>query len=366
MTTNGGAAERNEKIYTLLQELVKKAKNSDYSFKKPFSKAEVETLFNSHIFGHREIILTIIVARLLDPKFKASKNFYECNPRAIFEGPIRKILRENGIPHKKSGPLNVAKNVQKINEDWADQKRGGDLAITVVQIVKKIEKASSSDLNNFAISFLKRYLQEAKKVEELKFVMGTQEDPIFLVNLCRDLIDEVPDGGTMPQKIVGLLLHSFVHDRGEKIRIEGFEDSVSTTNTTSKKPGDMMEIRSDGTEVIYEVTVKKFSNSRMLESYESVRSYDKESKIREVFVLCREQDLPDGIELDKSLSIIFGNKILQDVRYYFVNLYGWIGEKLFFMSSNGRNQFYKLLVEYVNRPNTSEKVKLFFNKWHSQ
>ena len=91
-----------------------KDKKSAVKFSTPFDVSEVESLFQTSIWGHREIILTIIMARLLDPKFKASKNFYACNPRSIFEQPIRKALREYGIPHRKSGPLNVAKKDEKL------------------------------------------------------------------------------------------------------------------------------------------------------------------------------------------------------------------------------------------------------------
>src|SRR3989344_2301719 len=107
------ATKRNAEIYRILSVFLKD-KKSVAEFSAPFDLDEIESLFQTSIWGHREIILTIVMARLLDPKFKASENFYACNPRSIFEQPIRKALREYGIPHRKSGPLNVAKKDEKL------------------------------------------------------------------------------------------------------------------------------------------------------------------------------------------------------------------------------------------------------------
>lgn len=361
------AEERNKKIYSLLQGLLNNAKNvKNIEYPSPFTKTEVESLFMSHIWGHREITLTIILARMIDPSFKASENFYDCNPRSIYEKPIRELLRKYGIPHKKSGPLNVAKNIQKIDETWAHNKRGDGMALAVANIVKKIESVPPSKLEAFAFAYVQRYLLEAKRVSKLKVKITPNKDPLFLTKLCTDLINEVPDGGATPQYVVGLIMDRYHKGNGSPNIVSGYLDSVSSTNTTSKKAGDVSEFFSDGQERIYEVTVKPFSADRMMESYESVKDYDKEGKILEVYVICRKQDVLEVAKFKDHQGYLLGETVYQDIHYYFVDIIEWVAEKLLFMTSGERANFFTALVGKVNETNTSEKVKVYFNEWLSK
>ena len=303
------AEARNAKIHVLLAGFIKEAKGmKSIEYSTPFTKEEVEKLFISPIWGHREITLTILLARLLDPKFKASEDFYHCNPRAVYEGPIRSLLVKNGIPHKKSGPLNVAKNSQKIDEVWAHNKRGDGMALVVANLVNKIESVPPAKLQAFALAYVQRYLLEAKKVAKLRFKISPTEDPIFLYKLCSDLITNVPDGGAIPQMIVGMLLEDFHGGHGSKTEVSGHLDSVSTTNTTSKKAGDVMEKFEDSSQRIYEITVKAFTADRMMESYEAIKAFDKENKITEVFVICRKGDIPEDTQKQPSNSYLLGDR----------------------------------------------------------
>ena len=360
------AQERNEKVLSLLEDLFLQASNSDGNFQKPFKKDEVEALFSSHIWGHREITLTIIIARLLDKNFHASQDFYACNPRSLFEKPIRTKLRELGIPHKKSGPLNVAKNIQKINADWAENKRGDGIAMSVAKIVEKIEQVSEKKLRAFAVVYCKRYLQEAEKVEQLKFIPQQNQDPLFLTKLAYDLVSNVPDGGSTPQMVIGILLEVSHENKNSSVVLSGHKDSVSTTNTTSKKAGDAIEQFPDKTEFIYEITVKKFSNDRLRESYEAIKAHDTKNAIQEVFVICRQQDIPDEAINQFDSKFFLGTVSHQDIIYYFVDIFEWMQEKILFLTPSGREQYYQNLAKYINQPNTSEKVKVYFKQWHTK
>jgi hypothetical protein len=177
--------KRNAEIYRILSGFLKD-KNPETKFSEPFRPEEVESLFQTPIWGHREIILTIILARLIDPSFKASEDFYRCNPRSIFEKPIRKALREYGIPHRKSGPLNVAKNSKKINRDWATDKHGGGIAMNVVKIVKEIESVPETKLKKFASAYITRYKAEAKRIKEMDVKLPPQENPVYISKLGRE------------------------------------------------------------------------------------------------------------------------------------------------------------------------------------
>ncbi len=353
-------AERNFEVYNMLAGFLKE-KKVPIIFASPFEHAEVESLFQTPIWGHREIVLTIIFARLLNPKFRASENFYACNPRSLFEKPIRKALREFSIPHRKSGPLNVAKNSKKINGVWATDKHGGEIAMNVVKIVKKIETVSASDLKKFALVFVARYKQEAKRIKEMEVNLPPQENPIHISKLCTDLINSVPDGGATPQLIVGLLMESINKDRSNSVTVTGHRDSVSTTNTTSKKPGDIIETINKKDFLIYEITMKKFSDDRLIESHEAAMAYNK--NLKDIFVICRPEDVPETLNL-KVGSYIMATTQYRELAYYFINIYDYIQSVILFLTPEGRKLFYRELVTYVNNTNTSEKVKVYFKQWH--
>lgn len=353
------AAERNEQIYQLLVDLLKNADEKP-SYKAPFDEDDIETIFNTSIWGHREVVLTIIMARLINPKFRASVDFYACNPRSIFEKPIRKALREFGIPHRKSGPLNVAKNIKKINKDWATDKNGGDIAIRVVNLVNGIEKVSATELMSFAQAFISRYKQEAQRIKDMEVDLPPQENPLFLSSLCSDLVDNVPDGGATAQMLIGLLMEGVKDGRNSQVEVSGYMDSVSTTNTTSKKPGDIIEKLANGVELVYEITTKEFTDDRLLESYESVMDYD--TQIQDVFVICRPQDVPQSLEINQ--AYIIASTQYRELSYYFVDIYHYIQSALLFLTPEARRSFYGSLITYVNKVDTSEKVKTYLKTWH--
>jgi hypothetical protein len=356
------ATERNSEIYRTLIGFLKD-KKPEAKFSEPFKSEEVESLFQTSIWGHREIILTILLARLFDPSFKASEDFYKCNPRSIFEKPIRKALREYGIPHRKSGPLNVAKNSKKINRDWATDKHGGGIAMNVVKIVKEIELVPKDALEKFASTYIARYKKEAKRIREMNVKLPPQENPTYISKLCVDLINTVPDGGATPQIIIGLLMESSAKDRESNVTVSGHKDSVSTTNTTSKKPGDIIEKVNGISELIYEVTTKKFSDDRLIESYEAVMDYNK--NLNHVIVICRPQDVPEAIG-NAEPSYIMAKTQYRELTYYFVNIYDYVRSSILLLTSSGRKVFYDELISYVNVTNTAEKVKKYFKQWHAE
>jgi hypothetical protein len=354
--------KRNNQIYQFLTNFLNNEVTLE--FPNPFIVDEVEPLFESKIWGHREVVLTVILARLIDSKFKASKDFYACNPRAIYEGPIRKALREYGIPHRKSGPLNVAKNESRLDKNWAQDKRGGDLAMNVVNIVNKIEKVDNKKLEKFAAAYITRYKQEAVKIKELEVEISPQENPELISQLCIKMIDSVPDGGSTAQVIIGLCMEAEINDKKSKVEIYGHEDSVSTTNTTSKKPGDIIQKINDETEIIYEITTKKFNQDRLIESHEAVTAYKENQK--EVFVVCRSEDVPETLDRNESSNLILASTEYQGLIYYFVNIYEYIRYVTFILSPSGRRNLNELLALHVNEVNTSKKVKKYYKKWHEE
>ncbi|MEF3302484.1 hypothetical protein [Paenibacillus sp. GYB003] len=355
--------ERFIRVTELLGDIVVKAQNKHFKNDPAFSN-DLDLLFSTSYWGFREITLVVVVARLLDSNFKASEAFYECHPRPLFEHPIRHVLLELNIPRRKSGPLNVAKATVGINDEWAGQRRPAHVAAAVVRLVQWIETVSRDDLENFAVCLMTKFIDEAKKTEALNVELEPQSDPEFLFMLCSRLIQETPDAGNTPQRIFGLLLHSYHETLGTGIIVTGFEDRASTTSTTSKKPGDVNEETLEGGILkVYEVTVKPFNQQRISESYEALKVYNEthSTHINEVIVVCRKSDVPEGI-ITTDLNGVLGKFVFQDTIYYFVDIFEWILLQLLKMPTNSKLFFYDELHEYVRNSSTSLKVK---NLWRS-
>lgn len=360
-------AERNAGAARLLNSILKEVKDKKIvPVPKTFSGTDIELLFSNKIWGHRENVLTVILARMLDNNFRASVDFYACNPRALYEGPIRKFFEDNNIPHKKSGPLNVAKNALKLNDEWAANKRGDGLADVVVRTVKAIESAPREVLEEFARAYVFRYLQEAHRVAELKVDMSPEGDPDYLNYLCSDMIDSVPDGGATPQMIVGLLLEATLKENGSSTELIGLMDSAHATNTTSGKPGDLIERLPDGVEKIYEVTVKKFDLSRAADSQQAVSAYANSGSISEVSVICLRDNVPEEASKSRDQAYLIGHLEYGGLKYRFIDIYAWVAARIHALSVPSRKKFHTALADRVNDINTSEEVKVFFGDWHEQ
>lgn len=351
---------RNERVYELLVNSLKNATPVAH-FSPPFLSEEVELLFTTPIWGHRELVLTVILTRLIYPDYKATEDLYQHNPRSVYEKPIRRALREFGIPHKKSGPLNVAKNIKRLDVDWATGKHGENIALTAVKIVEKIEAVSKNELEKFASAYVSRYKLEATRIRDMEVVLPPQENPIYIASLCTDLINNVPDGGATAQYIVGLLMEANKNARGSSVVVSGYTDSVSTTNTTSKKPGDIIETTEDDKEIVYEVTTKPFTDDRLIESHESVQVYN--HNISDVIVICRPSDVPSALETSPT-TFLMASTQYEELSYYFVNIYDYIQTMLLLTTTDARKAFYEGLTSYVNDINRAEKVKIYFKEWH--
>ncbi|MDQ3547458.1 MAG: hypothetical protein M3439_01450, partial [Chloroflexota bacterium] len=259
------AAERNRRVTELMDEAFQHA-----AIQPPVLPADIardlDIVFGTVVRGFREILLVIVIARMLNPEYRASTRFYPANPRALYEGPIRSALRDRGIPHGKSGPLNVAKATEGIDSQWAARRRAAAVAERVVALVSYIESLSSAELWSFSIALHARFIAEARRVAALDVIADPETAIPFLAQACQRFIIEAPDAGNTPQRIIGLLLQS-LHDTVQTgIRVAGVDDRASVTTTTSKKLGDLAEEQPDGTVVrAYEITTKPFGQARVTE-----------------------------------------------------------------------------------------------------
>ena len=101
----GKVDERNQNVSNILNSLIAKAKDTTYTVDETSYKTSMDKLFTTDAWGFREIILVVVVGMKMDKAYKASTGLYDCNPRAIYEGPIKEFLIKNNIPHRKSGTI---------------------------------------------------------------------------------------------------------------------------------------------------------------------------------------------------------------------------------------------------------------------
>lgn len=330
-------------------------------------QADLDAVVACRTRGFREILLTVVIARLLDPSFR-STSLYSCNPRALYEGPIRAELDARRIPRGKSGPLNIAKATQALDGTWAAQRRPKAVATQVVRLATRVDQMSRAELMAFGSALAAGLLREARRMAELDVVLQPEEDPVALAELVTNMIVQTPDGGNTPQRIVGLLLDTRERATGSSAEVLGLDDSASVTSTTAKKLGDLALQLPDGTVAApMEVTVKPFTEARAMEAAESAHEYAaaNETQVMEILVVCRPEDIhPDARGADS--SALMGVYEKDGVVFYFINVFDWVLAQLLEMPARARIEFHARVDEYVRRPSTSETVKRAWRELHAE
>ena len=359
--------KRNNKVEHILAEFFEQASNDEVIIDESLYSHLLTDLFQTTTWGFREILLVVIIGMKLDRNFRASTNFYSCKPRAIYETPIKKFLIEKNLPHRKSGPLNIAKATEGLNDTWAAQRQPKHVAEKVVQIINLLENNGAELIDKIGISLLRRLLAERKRVETLKIEINPTSDPEFLFDLSSRLINEAPDAGNTPQKIAALLLHTHHLHMHSEVIVTGGDDRASVTSTTSKKPGDLNEESSKTGHIlkVYEITVKAFDLARIQDSYDCIALYNNknETTINEIIVICRPEDYLDKTNSYKN-GFYLGNYQYQDITYYYWNIYEWIHFILQSMTHDARIDYYSALDSYISEISTAETVKHLWKTLH--
>lgn len=365
----GSTEERNKKVRKILDELYEKAVKPCSQADDSAYKESLDKLFSTTAWGFREILLVVIVGMKLDRSFRASTSLYDCNPRAIYEGPIKEFLIEKDIPYRKSGPLNVAKATVGLDMTWAAQRRPSDVAEEVVRLVNFMEEDADNTqqrIDAVGVSLLYRLLSYANTLMTLSVEIKPSQDPGHLYHLCYELITKTPDAGNTPQKIAAFLLKNYHLSFHTGVDVTGGEDRASVTSTTSKKPGDINEEHAGRIYKVYEITVKHFDIARIRDSYDCISIYNNthDTSINEIIVICRKEDCPPNMERS-GMHGYLGRYTYQNIVYYYWDIYEWISGMLQRMTPDGRQCFYVMLNGYINEINTSEAVKKLWQQLHS-
>lgn len=320
----------------------------------------LNTIFTCKPAGFREITFLIAMTKLLHPEFKATEDFYEYNPRPFYEQGMKLFFENYNIPHKQSGPLNVAKGIKKIDIQWARGKRPEKAGIATVELSQYIDNIkTSTEVFDFTKILMQRFIALAEIVKDISVEHVPLSHPKDLTFILTALLTEAVDGGNTPQRVIGYIIEQSF---SKGFTVSGHEDSASTTNTTSKKPGDVQveDPQSKDLLAIYEITVKKFNEQRIQESYMSINSFlttHPHSKIKEIIVICRPEDA--YIDITKKP---YGTIEYHGIRYHFIDIYKFIEFKMYDLPLQARLNIFSKIDSYIQDFNTSIKVK---NTWHS-
>ncbi len=230
-------------------------------------------LINVSAMGFRGVVATAITGKYLDKSYDPLNNFYACNPRAIFELGIFYAF-ENRVPCGKSDPLNVAKNINVLNEEWAKGKRPQKAAQAAVDYLRIIESRQGDDQELVIDLFFYKLLEYANSITAIETKLPDEQEwsnQLFASKLVRFVL-EYPESGTTPQLVISRLLEKVYEN--SNVKVEGGDESVFGTNTTSKKPADIW-LELDGSPFsLFEVTVKKVDFKRLDDCIQSLSTVD--------------------------------------------------------------------------------------------
>ena len=221
--------------------------------------------------GFRGVVVTALTGLHLDDDYDPLNNFYGCNPRSIFEGGIWYALEENGIPCGKSDPLNVAKNANQLNVEWATGRKPQTAAMAVVNFLIMAMKSGKAKRARLIDYFFFRLWQYAESITgyPLADIESSSESRQKTANKLVQFTLKYPESGKLPQFLVSQLLTAIF--RTSAINVVGGTESVFATNTTSNKPADIW-LEVDGKQTnLYEITVKPVSKKRLDDSLDALK-----------------------------------------------------------------------------------------------
>ena len=321
----------------------------------------LEKLIPIKAMGFRGIVLTALVGMKLDSKYKPLTDFYGCNPRTIFEHGIYYSLRAAKVPCGKSDPLNVAKNQGTLDAAWAKGRRPESAALAAIEYITWLVKArSASDTQRYSTLerlFFRRLMEYAESQERLNVDNAAPCEGGAPADVAAELVRfvlECPEGGAVPQFVVGLLIAIHREPDSRFLAVGGVNESVFSTNTTAKKPGDVWEwdsqkkIRS-----IYEVTVKPVDDKRLDDCVESLIRQGYGDRI--VTFICRCPQDVATLGLGDARTLVHNR-----VRIQFVDISEFINVMFVMLADESRTEFTTRLEAFVHDTARSEQAKKFW------
>ena len=314
----------------------------------------LDKLINVNAKGFRGVVTTAITGMHLNPNFNPLTDFYSCNPRSIFEQGIFYAFQEKNIPCGKSDPLNVAKNTYHLNEAWCKGKRpesSAKAAVTYLTLIINSDQARKERLINL---FFFKLVQYSRAIEAIEIAtpndntLSSQETASKLVEFTL----RYPESGTIPQFVLASLIKKVYEFSA--VSVEGGDESVFGTNTTSKKPADIWLSYNDVPYKLFEITVKKIDKKRLddcISSLQSVSHIDKP-----VVFICR---IPEDINtLDvHNLSLTYKGK-----KFDFIDISNFIYASISLISSEQLGAIMTEINAFISHIDRSLSTKHGWNR----
>lgn len=305
--------------------------------------------------GFRGVVVTALTGLHLNEDYDPLNNFYGCNPRSIFESGIWYALQENGIPCGKSDPLNVAKNSNQLNEDWAQGRRPQSAAMAVVEYLRLVMAAKPSKRARLIDYFFFRLWKYSQTITgfQLAEIESSDHSHQTIGNKLVSFTLKYPESGNLPQYLVAQLLSGLF--RASETEVIGGDESVFGTNTTSKKPADIW-LETDGNPTnLYEVTVKPVSLKRLDDSLDSLQSTGHLNL--PVTFICR-------IDMDvRDLNVIDGSFQYKGKHFDFVDYKNFCLSVFSILNDEECSTVMKNVAEFVQDKNISMRTKTGWNEF---
>lgn len=231
----------------------------------------LDRLIDVKSMGFRGVVATALTGRYLNKSYDPLNDFYGCNPRSIFEKGIFYGF-DGRVPCGKSDPLNVAKNISVLDEEWAKGKRPATAAMAAVTFLNEVMNSSDEReeiLVDFFFFKLKKYADSVTKIP-IAYPKETGLSNQLFASKLVSFVNTYPESGTIPQFVIYRILCQ-VYDKSS-IDVVGGDESVFGTNTTSKKPADLWLSVNDSPVNLFEITLKKVDYKRLDDCIQSLSS----------------------------------------------------------------------------------------------
>jgi len=294
----------------------------------------------------------------LNSQYDPLKNFYGCNPRSIFEQGIWYSLTEHNIPCGKSDPLNVAKNIQELNESWARGRRPQSAAMAAVKFLREIVSTKSTEeralLENYFYFKLVKYADSISKIKIKEVAVNAFSKQETAIKLSKFALEN-PESGAIPQLLIGKLIKTLFSS--SSLTIYGDDESVFGTNTTSKKPADIWIKYDDKIIILFEITVKKIDLKRLDDCVEALSNHG----IANVSVtfICR---FPEDISLIPGLDTNANYFIYKNKLFEFVDFSDFVKCCFALLSQYQASNITTEIRKFIVAVTTSVKTKHAWNK----
>lgn len=349
-------AERNAYIREMLTGYIERALAGDGPAADRYQSERkvLERLIPIQTDGFRGITLTAIMGKLVRSDINTGTEFDSINPRGLFENAIYPVLRANRVPTAKSAPLNVAKNVQVLDEKWAEGRKPEDSALAAVDYVRRINRHwnDESFRDDLIMMFVQRLMAYAEEVGQLDVELPPldQVPPIALGSRLANFAVEFPEGGSIPQFVVGALLVFSRESNTDYLSFDGMDASVFGTNTTSNKPADLWEKLPDGRlGNLYEVTCKEVKTARLDAAVDSFASLNAPNT--PITFVCRLPEDASSLDLQESAIVYRG------VMFQFIDIRDVIKLLFVLLTPSRQRDALEKIAEFIAEPSRPTKTK---------